>query len=330
MKTQQKIEFDRGIFAFSKKYILLIALSAFLLPACEDFFLTEVDNVKIPGFEPQLVVNAYISPQDTVVRVRVERSMPHVQNSRDYVPVRGDAEVFIARKGGEFIPLQYDGRSSFVISIADFPVEPDTHYLLQVKTPMGEYVDAECYVPGFETVEMNIAAPVSSSMEWGVEINTIEWQLSVATEGKDNYYRTGGYVRPYQILSDGDSLYTLAGGTHDIYLEKGAEFFLDKKGSDYAFRGIYHNNFSYNFYPGDPNYYEMELVERIDSVFIYILKTDYHYFQFHSSVENYNYHDDDFPFSENARIYSNIKGGLGAFGGYNKKAFLAPFAAENK
>lgn len=330
MIAQQKIEFDRGIFAFSKKYILLILLLIILLPACEDFFLTEVDNVDLPGFKPQLVVNAYISPQDTVIRVWVTRSAPHVQNPQDYVPVGADASVFIAKKGESFVQLHYDESRSFVIDAEDFPIESDTYYLLQVETPRGEYVEAECYVPGFETVEMNISAPVSSTSNWGEQQNTVVWQVSITDEADKLYYRTGGYLRPYQILSDGDSLHILAGGIHDIYLEKGDEFFPDNAGSKYAFRGNYYNNFYYTSYPGDPNYYEMEVVERIDSVYIYIMKTDYHYYQFHSSVENYYYHDDDSPFSENVHIYSNIKGGLGAFGGFNKKVFLAPFGTEDK
>ncbi len=324
MITQQKFGYDMGLVSNLKKYFLFLLLSVFLFTACEDFFLSEVENVKLPGFEPQLVVNAYISPQDTVIRVRVARSIPHVQNPRDYVSVGSDAAVFIAKKGESFVPLYYDGRNSYVIHGEDFPIETDTYYLLQVETPQGEYVEAECYVPEFESVKIDISTPVTSTSEWGQRHINMEWQLSLSGNGQDQYYRTGGFVRPYQILFDGDSLHTLAGGIYDIYVEKGNEFFLDNSGGDYAFRGIFHDNFSYSINPGDPLYYEMEVVERIDSIFIYIMQTDYHYFQFHLSVDNYFYYGDDFPFAENVHIYSNIKGGLGAFGGYNKKVFLTP------
>ncbi|WP_082214568.1 DUF4249 family protein [Dyadobacter psychrophilus] len=44
------------------------------------------------------------------------------------------------------------------------------------------------------------------------------------------------------------------------------------------------------------------------------LNTDFHYYHFHHSINM----QDDNPFAEPARVYTNFTGGIGVFAAYNQ------------
>jgi hypothetical protein len=53
-----------------------------------------------------------------------------------------------------------------------------------------------------------------------------------------------------------------------------------------------------------------------------LLNVDEHYYRYHTTLRLYSGDD---PFSEPAPIYSNIVGGLGVFGAYNKTTVVKDF-----
>ncbi|MFN2396628.1 MAG: DUF4249 family protein [Bacteroidales bacterium] len=79
-------------------------------------------------------------------------------------------------------------------------------------------------------------------------------------------------------------------------------------------------NWSYLYEGGGSSDYDN--FNRVDSVFAYAMQTDYHYYQFHRSAERYFDADEGFPLAEAVYIYSNIRGGLGVFAGYNKRVYF--------
>ena len=295
-------------------YFILMTI-LFLFSGCEDFFTSEATNVKIPGSEPQLVVYSFISPQDSLIRVIVYRSIPNTMDPRNVPHVFGDAHVHLAKKGNAFTQLSYDeDLMAFVINAEDFSVEAGNNYILRVEAFSGETVEAICYVPGFEIDTVMLYEPTQTTDQWGSTRTNIQWEVHPAPSAEVRYFRSGAYSIAWEIF---ENQHQLLLNISPLWLDRGQEFFTYTNESAPVFRAS--TSFRLNLQNGTSNTPEPT---RIDSLFVFAMQTDFHYYQFHRSVENYFYFDDDFPFAESVHIYSNIQGGLGVFGGYNKKLLL--------
>jgi hypothetical protein len=298
-------------------FIMLLGMATI---SCEDFFISDATNVDIPGSQPQLVVNSYISPQDTIIRVFVKRSVPYTQKPSAHVPVLGNADVYMARKGGEFLKLKYSEQLvCFILDPQLLNIEANTYYLLKVETHDGDYAEAECFVPGLQLLDINISTPVPVTNQWGDRLIEVDWSFRVDAHGGEKYFRTGGYSISYNFYEMDGEIFSSPGYYNEMNIEKGTPYVLDKNGSIYSFKAqAYTSPDYYDPITGLPVYSGNF---RNDSIFIYIIQSDFNYYRFHTSLENYFYYDDGFPFAESVRIYSNVKNALGTFGGYNRQTF---------
>jgi len=68
--------------------------------------------------------------------------------------------------------------------------------------------------------------------------------------------------------------------------------------------------------------YLMAIKNFLDKLTIQLFTTDYHYYQYHTTIENY---ESGNPFAEPSRIYSNVENGYGVFAGYQKSVFIVDF-----
>jgi len=307
--------------------ILLFAFSLLAFTACEEFFISEVDNVKIPGSKPQLVVNSYISPQDTILKVRVQRSVPYMQKPGDHKPILGKADVYMSRKGGDFVKFTYEQEGDyFFLNARELMIEAGNHYVLKVETWDGSYAEAECFVPHLEIERITVSEFRSRTDRWGEKYTDIEWQIKIKSEGGEKYFLTGAYFDSHEMYNYENFKDSIVNKYITLYMERGEPLFMDKSGSAYSFMTSKwgDGNEKEYFDPETGEYFfpDEEYYKRVDSLFGYVLQTDFHYYRFHKSVEDYFYYDDDFPFAENVHIYTNIKGGLGTFGGYNRHIFF--------
>jgi hypothetical protein len=298
-------------------FALLVAVS------CEDFFLSEATSVNIPGGDSRLVVFSYLSPQDTVIRVRVSRSVPYYNPVKDE-PFEGQAIVSLAVKGGEKSFLEYnEDYSCFVISPDEFKIEPGNIYQLSVELENGERVTAECYVPEMEYNKVEAEALYDEADVWGNKYTSVNWKITTSKNPEGSYYSTGAYVSSYRSYVY-DDLTESSESIQELWLEKGNQYMFDESGRTWSFKAT-HWGIDYS-YP--PDYYdypeELQNSRNIDSIFVYLMQTDENYYLFHRSYENYYYYGDDFPFAESVLIYSNVDGGLGIFAGYNRKNFYVP------
>lgn len=292
-------------------------VSLFMLISCEDFFLKEVDHSKIPGSEPKLVVYSFISPQDTLIKVYVYRSRPYIRPAGEVVPVNGHASVWMSREESEYSQLSYDENvGAFTISAQDFLVEGGHDYHLKVETPHGESVTATCHVPVMGDFGLVLHPHRFRLDRYGYQILEVEWEVETRAGNTERYYRSGSHVFSC-IHSESDGYKDCH--KYEVWLDRGKEFFADQDGSTHYFRGSY---WGYVNLDGATYEYGSGNMQQTDSVFVFLLETDRHYYNFHLSAERYSYHDDGFPFAEPVHIYSNIQGGLGVFGGYNRKDFL--------
>lgn len=314
-KTIYKTTFRR-FNSLAIRHTLSLMTALLLLTGCEDFFISEATNVDIPGSEPQLVVYSFISPRDTMIRVTVNRSLPNTMDPRNVPLVNGEAHVLMAKKGEAFTQLSYDENlMAFVINADDFAVEAGNEYTLKVEAFTGETVEAECFVPGFEIDTVILHDPVQTSDQYEQFKTVYQWEVHPVPSSQVRYFRSGTFNSTWGNYDNQQQLSLLM--VMPLSLDKGQEYFTHTNESAPVFQAT---TWSYPYEGGGSTDYGN--FNRVDSVFAYVMQTDYHYYQFHKSVENYYNSDDGFIFSEAVYIYSNIKGGLGVFAGYNQRVYF--------
>lgn len=312
-----------------KHQLYIVIVFSMGLMGCEDFFTSEVKNLDLPGTRPQLVVNSWISPQDTLIRVFLNRTQPYISNGGISTPVGDQAHVYMARENGAFVQLAYHARMGcFVIPARVFPIQPNTRYRLKVETFAGETATAECFVPEFDVDGVFIDPPyLVQDKQWG-ETTRTDWRIRTKAAPMPQYYRCGVVAKMYEVYTNyqGEKD-TVFRSYQDLEVHRGAALFTDKQGAEYKLSArMMGRNATYTPDEKDPGfgYYP----HTHDSLFVYVFATDLPYYRFHLSARNYFAYNDDSPFSETVHIYSNIKGGLGAFGGFNQRLYYVPVAGS--
>ncbi len=307
--------------------ILIFLFVTMGFTSCRDFFVSEVENIKFPGSESQLVVNIFISPQDSVIRVFVERSIPYVRKSNVATePVGNTARVYIAAENTDYLQLSYDfDYKHYRISTRDFPVVENKKYRIRIETPKGEFARAECIIPAFRISDFEFSDLVYQQDQWGNNMAQFDWKFRANAASGSQFFRTGAYNVHYDVFSDGKGGKTIIGPQiMELWVDKGITLFADEKRGTYSFRAQYHGN------PGSNKTFSARLassnegnsIVSVDSIFVYVIESDMNYYRYHKSINDYFYYGDDFPFSESVHIFTNIEGGLGIFGGYNIRRYL--------
>lgn len=274
-----------------KTYLLLI-MTALLFSSC-DQLISEIDA---PPSESKLVVFSVISPQDSVIEVKVHKSNPlfsditYQWNEERFPPVV-NATVLLSGEGqSATIPYDVDF-ATYRIDRTAFNIIPGGHYELKVMVPDFTQISAECIVP--EQTPPNIEITGSGlTEETGMEEWYFEFRFKDLPEIGHFYLINAAVI--YQ----------------DPWMEESYNYFSGfKQGNilvtDKSNDGGY---FNYRTYPLALQYMDS------DNVWVSLSLIDENYYQYAQSVNNFQ---DDNPFSEPTPIYSNIDGGLGVFGGMN-------------
>lgn len=279
--------------------MLISSLLAFT--ACEK----EVTNIKLPSVPSKLVVTSFISPQDTRLRVYVLKSVPAISKSNLSSDDIRNASVHMS-DGSKSVDFIYNEREhAYIADAKNLPIIPGNTYFLEVSDTEGRKTEASCTVPVNQNIALEIAIDSAKSqysdfMEYYM---IMKWQ---DTPGEINFYRTSAEIKIEQqqntfyqpVYFDGYDLVTFADSRLD-----GARF-SSPPGSIWKP--------SYN-----PDY------PVTNTLYAYLLNTDEHYYRYHQSLRN-NYNVDGNPFAEPVLIYSNMNGGLGVFGSYNRHAVTMP------
>ncbi len=286
----------------------IINVTALLV--CMGFASCEQDavNVDIPIIEPKLVLQSFISPQDTQIKVYVSLSRPVYNNNiknNDWIK---DADVKIS-DGLTTKQLLFDGLSGtrYILNASQMPIVAGRTYTLMVNTKDGRSAKATCTVPyPTDTASLsykwdttanrndndgNIARTVRLNMSW----NDIA--------GGINYYRAGASVRVIETTgAPNETLQNMYGPSYsDLQTDK------NKDGQKMTINDL-----------------SAEVNEQIGGtvvgfsfrpvgIRIHLLSCDENYYKYHISAVN-NGSD---PFSEPTLVFSNVQGGLGCFGAYN-------------
>jgi hypothetical protein len=259
--------------------ILLCFLLPFVTLSC-----SKVAKVKLPAVKAMPVIYAFLSPADTVIRVKLTLSQPLFDpNHRGLDESVDDAQVFLSSAQGE-VSLMYNANKGYYeIKAAAYPIQPGGLYKIRVRLSDGTEAGAETKVPSDF-----------------VPIGTLT--LSEIDKGNVPYYRIklsftdNPAVTNYYCLMH-SAIYTYPSGT---YVHDSPDKLLH---SDINRNGeVFELNID--------SYRDTAAVSRFR---VYFLNCNYDYFQFYKSISNYS---GGGPFSEPSLTYSNIKGGFGVFAAY--------------
>lgn len=325
------------------KYLPVFLL--LFLTACESLVNT-IPEGQLPLGEPQLTMFCYISPQDTVIRAKVSMSNPafgvYNSNGQSYYIENGDtirtdrplttATVTIS-DGEATARLSYQKLNEvYELSTKDFPVRAGGTYTLTVSEG-GKTARATCTIPMRQVPikSFRLDSTETDNSFGNVGKNGKKLAIDFTWDdptGEPNYYR----VNVYEVLDVPSFIYNPADTTFTETRRIVTNYFrIDRQN----FRSTFQNDknidgttFSSPLFehPSSLDNYNTILTvngkvtkpsrgpERI-GVYLLLNNTDQPYFDFHRSLERYQ---NDNPFTEPSLLYTNVEGGLGAFGGYNQ------------
>lgn len=266
------------------KKIVLMILPLVLYMSCK-----KEAKVKLTEVKPLPVVYCYISPTDSVIRVKVNRSLPLFKTTQQqsFEPV-SDAVVNIASANGN-TNLTYNSNTYYYeIKSSQFPIAYGANYKLTVTMNNGDVATAETNVPDQAIIISNVSREIINE-QYGTELFKVKFNDQIGTQ---NYYRVAmSYAQAITSQSD------------TMIIDSGIKVLVNDQ--NYDGQQLSANAIFFPPYNSDSiAYYN-----------IYLLNCNSHYYNFHKSLENYSGEN---PFAEPSLIYTNVKGGLGCFSAYTK------------
>lgn len=254
-------------------------------------------NVDLPEVPSKLVVNGFISPQDTVISIRVTKSVPMFQSSTVDVNAPVDNATVRIFGNSTSVVLTYNSTTGrYTIPVSAFPIIAGNEYSIEVAAPQMETVTAKTTVPAA------VPADLTASMTYSIDSsNTFQWNYSIHSNlSFTDFSQTGDLYRIARHALFFDSF-----SQDTISLQLGDEIFPDNDENGQLIT----NNRDAEFSFSSPSNGGSRAIA-IDAMLVSCSK-DYYYF--HLSLHNYNGGGD--PFSEPTLMYTNVEKGYGVFAG---------------
>lgn len=285
------------------KTIICAFIVAFSVMSCNSV-LKDID-LKL---EPIIAVSAFISPQDTLLTVSVDQTLPlgkfKNQNLVDEYVRKCNVQI---KSQSEEIQLTFDEeRNLFTALPIKFRIEPNSTYQLIVKGPDGKSAKGSCIVPQLPP-DLIVEIDSSISITGNSYFAKYQWQDDTANK---NFYRIGGIV----------NITTMEGTARSISkVELG---FGDKSGLNTLIADANKNGLIMKGPVGDfqkLNKLGQQLTRSLltpTTLDAFLLSVDENYFKFHQVILANNASS---ALSEPFETFSNIEGGLGVFGAYNQR-----------
>ncbi|GAB3800356.1 hypothetical protein GCM10028819_25490 [Spirosoma humi] len=290
------------------KLLLTLILSSLLFTACESNR-EEVQPVGLTTQTGRLVVNCFISPQDTVLTAKVTRSRPVLDSDPSKSVEITDALVQLTN-GTQTVALVYDSQLRYYrATAAKMPIRASATYTLTVRTPDGNQVTAVTTVPqavSLKTVVLDSSLVTqvdkSSKKQYSVVCN---WQdAGTAT----NFYQIQGSIKGIQRELPSTASYTnlsvvpfkMADNNSGLLSNRGVSALLSA--SAYLCDEVGAETINKRC--------------RSSAVSVSLLHIDEMYYRYNEALDRQLQASTN-PFAEPVLIPSNIQGGLGCFGSYN-------------
>ncbi len=290
---------------------LTTAIVAIICFSCGSL-VQDVNPNKIPNSETKLVVHGFLSPLDTMLTVRLDYSNPVLGtnvNSINATTSINDADVKLS-DGSKTVALKnFDGHE-YRISAKSMPITVNKTYTLDVKTKNGEVITASCTIPklvAIKEVKRDSVKRRTNSTDY-VKTVKLFWQDPVGT---GNYYRVqGATFTEVQNFDANNKLLSKSSSVSTISFRetrRNSEL-TDDSSNDGGLLASLQGRLNQLYYSNDP---KTKYTERIE---VALISCDKSYYDYHKSLEGYTGEN---PFSEPNLVATNIKGGLGCFGGFN-------------
>ncbi|GAB3897527.1 DUF4249 domain-containing protein [Spirosoma agri] len=297
-----------------------LLLSIYFLWGCGSLR-NEVDPGALGAETAKLVVSSFLSPQDTLLTVKVARSRTVVGDSIGGL-IDGDNiadATVILSEGGRSVRLRYesDGQPYYSISASQLSIVAGKTYSLSVQTTTGERATSSCTIPGPVSINTVTFDSLASGRSQRYFVRA-RWQDPI---GLTNYYQTAGVFR--FVLN----CKSCAQDQPDQEEFSGLSFDDDNRGlfSDAGIDGssmisgrAYLNGA--NLPTGDQPAGFFNQYKRAQAT-INLFSVDQAYYQYWSAVIRQRRTRGN-PFAEPVLIPSNIQGGLGCFAGYNNATIV--------
>ncbi len=278
---------DMEILILKKMY--KIVQSRFILFSLIFFCACEKDaDVKIPVVESKLVVNSFISPQDTMIKVRVTLSQPLFNNSNSVQFSSISNATVQMNNGVNTKTLIYNSTENYYsISALQFPIVVGETYHLTVSTPDGKNVNASTSIPVVNSTLTFSSHPLNDPNQADLYSIETKWNDS---PGAEDFYRIFYFSKSTYSSND------------TIYQEGFSDNFSDK-GNDGK---LFDQNFKV--------YQSISTTGNLGELFL--IHATKEYYLFHTKLGEAGSGGN--PFAEAVQMYTNINGGFGIFAGFNQ------------
>jgi hypothetical protein len=311
------------IFRISSLFALLLLATTM---ACQNL-VAEIDPGKLPHIDRKLVVNCYLSPQDTVLAVSVSSSQTVLGDIvTDSVNTVREARVSLASEG-KTVTLAFDPKQQIYTADArQLPILVGKTYTIQVQVAGYETVSSSCTVPvnvPITELKLDSSRSFSGRTEnqiWTYDVRAV-WQDPA---GQTNYYRIAGYGECVRIIpvSAIDSTKKTVLMRANLNFGREDQFISDQNQDGSLLnssRGELPDYFNYSFYDSTANLlYNGNLAfSRPLTIRVSVLQTDENYYKYHRARQQQRQSQNN-PFAEPVLMPTNIAGGLGCFGAYNR------------
>ena len=331
-----------------KLVYIFFTFSIFTILSCQ----TVVEDIKLP-YEERMVIQSFISPQDTLLEVKVSKTKPvtgtfpinQFYGNKGFESLEGATiEISDGNKKGVFQlqtlvnPLNFENdpntgklvpqsRRGYFLRTKDFPIVAGRTYTLTAKAPNLPDVLASCTVPKLQMLNEKDFFVLK-----GKTIDSVQNGYS-STNGviTNRYYNLSRRfdVKIKDFINE-ENYYAVAYYTRNDYQyddgrgnrltqinvsqQPYSEFINDYK-NDGALLNFKKANIPIGSYSTYPNLLNPKELSNV--LLIYVAVTDKPYYQYNKALGNSQGINNNDPFSEAVLTYSNINGGLGIFAGYN-------------
>jgi len=283
-------------------FLFICLLTA--LMSCE----SDVENMESLQVASKLVVTSYISPQDTLLTVRLQKSQPAIGKVMTEEQRKVKSATVTISNGRSVVALGYNpATDSYEADAKVWPIVAGETYHLVVVTSDGIRAEASCTVPETTDIMITDINAVSRIEEngWSGPVQkysiTLEW---LDAPDVTNYYRTLAY-KEYTIADSYGNTHTYK---DELYFVNGAS---GLKNDVRTAAGLLVSDKMEYYQYGDLPTSGPTLIHAI------LVVSDRPYYLYHESLQKQASFDGN-PFAEPSVMYTNIEGGIGVFGGYNQ------------
>jgi hypothetical protein len=336
------------------KFFFSFLALIFLLTSCKSL----VTDIDIP-YEDRLVVQCFISPQDTLLEVSVTKTAPVIGEVLDgaerypnilnanVVLTDGQKSVTIPYKTLQ-LPSSYDAdgeyiftaRSRYYLSAKNLPIVAGKTYTLKVSAPGFESVEGSCVIPTKVVAEKDIASTQTSVTGTAgrggggalITYPSIEVRFKDIM-GEESFYSVGQFFYQKGTYLDATGAKKLRVNwttKYEYIADRGQEnqtlitqaFDLRSFNNFSSFGGGGNNGGGPNGGGGPQgggNTVAVTVTDRYNE--IYVANTDKAYYLYNTAIDKIRKANGN-PFAEPVLTYTNIKNGLGVMAGYNQSRIV--------